>query len=173
MSAGNTEAWVSENPDSSEYLGMRSAGLHKRLLGVLRRSDWVYFSWPSQLWVHLRLLHVSKCWLSQQALRILNRHQHLFCVAIRYRGRWLRGQLGCKASHRVFEQNRSSSLHQMSLSCAQVTDPTLWIFTLIAFWLQGAQGPGNGHTEEQEQNNTKLQKTMTHRTTGSTTVPNW
>lgn len=78
MSAGNMEAQVSENPDSPEYLGMRSPGLHKRLLGVLRRSSWVYFSWPSQLCVHLWLIHVSKCRLSQQALRILNRHQHLF-----------------------------------------------------------------------------------------------
>lgn len=89
MSAGNVEARVSENPDSPEYLGMRSPGLHKRLLGVLRRSSWVYFSWPSQLCVHLWLIHVSKCRLSQQALRILNRHQHLFCVAIRHSPLWL------------------------------------------------------------------------------------
>lgn len=129
MSAGNVEARVSENPDSSEYLGMRSPGLHKRLLGVLWRSSWVYFSWPSQLCIHLWLIHVSKCRLSQQALRILNRHQHLLCVAIRHRGRWLRGQLECKASH----QDGSSSPHQMSLSCAEVTDHTLSVFTLIAF----------------------------------------
>lgn len=172
MSAGNVEAQVSENPDSPEYLGMRSPGLHKRLLGVLRRSSWVYFSWPSQLCVHLWLIHVSKCRLSQQALRILNRHQHLFCVAIRHRGRWLGGQLECKASHRVFEQNRSSSPHQMSLECAEVTDHTLRIFTLIAFRWQGPQSPGNGHTKEQGQSNTKLEKTMIHRTKDSTTVPN-
>lgn len=170
MSAGNVEARVSENPDSSEYLGARSPGLHKRLLGVLRRSSWVYFSWPSQLCVHLWLIHVSKCRPSQQALRILSRHQHLFCVAVRPRGRWLGGQLECKASHRVFERNRSSSPHQMSLECAEVTDHTLRIFTLIAFRWQGPQSPGNGLTEQQGQSNTKLQKTMIHRTTDSTTV---
>lgn len=173
--AGNMETWVSENPDSSDYLGMRRTELHKRLLGVLRGSDWVYFNWLSQLQAHLWLIHVSKCWLSQQALRILNRHQHLFCVTIRYRGCWLRGQLGCKASHQVFKQNRSFSRMSFTRchSRAEVTDHTLWIFTLIAFWWQGPQRPGNGHTKEQGQKNTKLQKTMIHRTTDSTTVPNW
>lgn len=92
----------------------------------------------------------------QQALRILNRHQHQFCVAIRHRGRWLGGQLQCKASHQVFEQNRSSSPHQMSPECAEVTDHTLWTFTLIVFRWQGPQRPGHGLTEEQGQNNTKL-----------------